>query len=242
MAKYAFADLHGRLDLFNEIINFIKPEDELYFLGDAGDRGPQSWETIKAVYNHPQITFLKGNHEDLLLRAVHITADDFDVRNLIQNGGLNTYMDFMDDPDREKWFFKLNNLPYLAQIENAEGKEIILSHAGFTPLVADEFVLDRNDLMWDRSHFNDKFPIEQYPDLYIIHGHTCPIFIQEDMDKFNGKEHVDMEMEEKIMWYADGHKATVDCGSCWSDYIILLNLDTFEEIKFTVDSNANENV
>lgn len=42
MAVYALSDLHGYLDLYKQIKEFLKPEDKVYFLGDAGDRGPQS--------------------------------------------------------------------------------------------------------------------------------------------------------------------------------------------------------
>lgn len=53
MAIYAVSDLHGRFDLYKQICDFLKPEDEVICLGDCGDRGPQSWETITAVYENP---------------------------------------------------------------------------------------------------------------------------------------------------------------------------------------------
>lgn len=40
MATYACSDLHGRLDLLEQIQSFLKSDDRVYFLGDAGDRGP----------------------------------------------------------------------------------------------------------------------------------------------------------------------------------------------------------
>ena len=49
MSVWAFSDLHGHLDLYKQIKEYVKPEDKLYYLGDAGDRGPQSWETVKAI-------------------------------------------------------------------------------------------------------------------------------------------------------------------------------------------------
>ena len=38
MANYVCSDLHGYLELYKKIKNFIKPEDTVFFLGDAGDR------------------------------------------------------------------------------------------------------------------------------------------------------------------------------------------------------------
>ena len=38
MANYVCSDLHGYLELYKKIKSFIKPEDTVFFLGDAGDR------------------------------------------------------------------------------------------------------------------------------------------------------------------------------------------------------------
>ena len=70
MAIYACSDLHGRLDLLKQIQDFLQPDDTVYFLGDAGDRGPNPWETIKAVAQDKRFIYLKGNHEDMLVKAM----------------------------------------------------------------------------------------------------------------------------------------------------------------------------
>ena len=62
---FACSDLHGQLDLWKQIKSFLNPEDTVYFLGDAGDRGPDGWELIKAIANDSQVVYLKGNHEDM---------------------------------------------------------------------------------------------------------------------------------------------------------------------------------
>ena len=33
MATYACSDLHGRLDLLEQVQSFLKPDDKVYFLG-----------------------------------------------------------------------------------------------------------------------------------------------------------------------------------------------------------------
>ena len=70
MAVYACSDLHGRLDLYKQIKAFLNPEDTVYFLGDAGDRGPDSWELIKTIYSDDQFVYLMGNHEEMLVEAM----------------------------------------------------------------------------------------------------------------------------------------------------------------------------
>ena len=65
MTTWAIADLHGHLEIWKKVKEIISPDDIVYVLGDCVDRGPQSWETLKTVYNDPQARLLKGNHEDM---------------------------------------------------------------------------------------------------------------------------------------------------------------------------------
>ena len=67
---FACSDLHGMLPFFEQICEMLESDDIVYFLGDAGDRGPEPWETIKRIAEHPQFIYLKGNHEDMLVRAL----------------------------------------------------------------------------------------------------------------------------------------------------------------------------
>ena len=67
MSVWAFADLHGRKDLFDFIMEKIGPEDKVYCLGDCADRGEDGWAIIKACIDDHRITYLKGNHEAMFL-------------------------------------------------------------------------------------------------------------------------------------------------------------------------------
>ena len=69
MATYAISDLHGSLNLFQAIQNYIRDEDKVYVLGDCGDRGCEPWLTIKEVCKDNRFIYLKGNHEDMLAKA-----------------------------------------------------------------------------------------------------------------------------------------------------------------------------
>ena len=79
---YAIGDVHGRLDLVDELLGRI--EDDItdrpvetaavVFLGDLIDRGPDSAgvvERLQSLHSFPAKTlFLLGNHEEFLLRAL----------------------------------------------------------------------------------------------------------------------------------------------------------------------------
>lgn len=91
VSVYAISDLHGMLCLYQEVKKFLKPEDKVYCPGDCGDRGPDPWETIKAVAADPQFIYIKGNHEDMLVNAMREYAKyecfDRDYALLCFNGG-----------------------------------------------------------------------------------------------------------------------------------------------------------
>ena len=61
MSVYALSDLHGNEILFNKILNFLTPNDKVYFLGDAADRGKVGFGLIKQIYEDPRFIYVKGN-------------------------------------------------------------------------------------------------------------------------------------------------------------------------------------
>lgn len=80
---YAIGDVHGRLDLLDDLLARI--EDDILnrpvktvgvcFLGDLVDRGPNSADVIErlcALRHFPaKMLFLMGNHEEVLLRVLN---------------------------------------------------------------------------------------------------------------------------------------------------------------------------
>ena len=79
---FACSDLHGMMNLYKQIKEFIEPEDTVICLGDCGDRGYDSWELIKKVYTDPQFIYLMGNHERMLIDAgaEFLQTDDYGMK------------------------------------------------------------------------------------------------------------------------------------------------------------------
>ena len=79
---YAVGDVHGRLDLLDQLLDKIhedlnrRPAKKvlLVFVGDLIDRGPGSAQVVERLrtYIHPnvQTAFILGNHEEVLLRIL----------------------------------------------------------------------------------------------------------------------------------------------------------------------------
>src|SRR5688572_27114310 len=79
---YAIGDVHGRLDLLDEVLERIEADigsraaarNFIVFLGDLIDRGPSSAQVLERArtYQLPggRVVFLCGNHEEVLLRLL----------------------------------------------------------------------------------------------------------------------------------------------------------------------------
>lgn len=259
MSVYAWADLHGRFDILMEGLQYINPEDKVYFLGDAADRGPSGWECIKYILNDERFTYMKGNHEDLLWKAIgNIKPENFnedyfhwdEAMNLwFWNGGEVTYNAIMSDDtltgeEKVAIIHKLNDLPFCAVYHNAKNQNVILSHSGYD----DWEYGDEEKFIWDRNHlmFYDTWDGEANE--IVVHGHT-PIELMVEEQQRNVEWLTEKHMREGILgdhfvepqpwkgkgayWYGHNHKCNIDTGAVWNNHSVLLNLDTWEEIIIT---------
>lgn len=222
MSVFACSDLHGRYDLYQQIKEFLKPEDKVVCLGDCGDRGPDSWKTILAVYNDPQFEYLLGNHEHLLAHAMlhYISGESnyyFDaLHGCVENDGYKTLESWIEDGMDREWPTRLLNLPKIKTYDNESGIHIILTHAGLIPGKVSYPVYD---LIWDRDHMEKEWPKDkEFQNILIVHGHTPIQLVDKDATT--------------AIWYSQGHKVDIDCGSVWSGITCLFDLDTFDEHYF----------
>lgn len=220
MSVYACSDLHGRYDLWEKIQAYLKPSDKLYFLGDAIDRGPDGWKLMKELLLDGRVTYIEGNHEDMMLYSV--LSNFCDMSEWFYNGGGATYRSLESDPEAKDWIYTLkHNMRLYAVYQNTNGKFIYLLHAGSNyPLPVE----DKERMLWDRAHIDNPWN-EEYNDIYIVHGHT-PVPSGFYNDKAGCNE------SQTVCTYADGHKICIDGRSAYTGKIALLNLDTFEQIIF----------
>ena len=186
---YAIGDVHGRLDLLGELERKIVRDAEargesrkvIVYLGDYVDRGYES----RGVIDHLMApgpggferVFLKGNHEEFLLRFLQ----DSSVAGVwFANGGIETLMSYgvevsMSPADASRVHADFRSAFPDAHRAFMEGLQVMhreggytFVHAGVRPGVALE---DQNpeDLLWIRSDF-----LEDPRDhgAVIVHGHT----------------------------------------------------------------------
>jgi serine/threonine protein phosphatase 1 len=225
---YAISDLHGMYELWTKIKTYCDDTDTIYFLGDAADRGSEGIRLMLELIEHPQVIYLKGNHEDLLYQAI-AKKKGIDFDNWMFNGGEPTYTAFkkLSSSDQEKILATVNNLPYHMYYKNINNQKIHLTHAGFTPGTpplngVGFYTYPKDNLLWDREHIIDSWP-HGYPNSYIVHGHT-PVQLLWQFGEYGYKP------EEGYCRYCNGHKIDIDNGCFSTNAAIVLDLDTLEPI------------
>ena len=228
MAHFVATDFHGNYNIWEQIKQMITEDDTLIFLGDAIDRGDRGWEIMVELLNDPRVTYLKGNHEDLMYWSYKAPEKYLKSyrESWIKNGGgttLNQIIGFNISQETLDFYLeKINNLPTSAAYTNDKGKTFMLTHAGFNPddlyLNLDEYDQDFNNI-WDRRHIFREWPSD-WDHYYIIHGHT-PIAMCNQARAF-----IDDIISEVPFIYANGHKINIDAGTYDTNAAIVYNLDT----------------
>jgi serine/threonine protein phosphatase 1 len=188
---YGVGDIHGRLDLLDELLHKIHADIErsnarkvlLVFVGDLIDRGPSSAQVIERLrtYKHAGVrtVFLLGNHEEVLLRILRGDAELISKWQLF--GGSECLKSYDVDPDLVR---RMREEDALETIRAAVPKEhvkflesfddscrfgdYLFVHAGIRPGV--EFDQQRqSDLRWIREPFLFD---ETDHGFVVVHGHT----------------------------------------------------------------------
>ncbi|MEJ2409957.1 MAG: metallophosphoesterase [Novosphingobium sp.] len=104
---YAIGDIHGRSDLFEDLIRIIEDDDaargpastRIILLGDLVDRGPDSAGVVaraQAWARTRPIEFIQGNHEEMLLAGRTKTEA---LRSFLRFGGRETILSYGVSPE-----------------------------------------------------------------------------------------------------------------------------------------------
>jgi serine/threonine protein phosphatase 1 len=188
---YVVGDIHGRLDLLEELLAKIHaelqhrpaPKTLLVFVGDLVDRGPSSAQVIERLrtYRRPGIqpVFLLGNHEEVLLRV--LGGDTSLIPSWLQFGGSQCLQSYGVDANG------LRGRPPETVVELVRGAvaeshveflesfadscrfgDYLFVHAGVRPGV-DLEQQSQSDLRWIREPFLSD---EADHGFVVVHGHT----------------------------------------------------------------------
>jgi serine/threonine protein phosphatase 1 len=191
---YAIGDVHGRLDLFEVLLERLAadhaarpgPSAHLVLLGDYIDRGPRSAQLLDRLANGPPPwatwTLLRGNHEQVLL-DLYDGSDgflkrlagwlDFGGRETLRSYGLPSSLAFGDDlaaiGAEIRRLVPERHITLIRSMPLAHrAANYLFVHAGLRPGLAVEYQQER-DLLWIRDEF-----LESDADhgALVVHGHS----------------------------------------------------------------------
>jgi serine/threonine protein phosphatase 1 len=160
-------DVHGHFQGLMALIEYLdlNPEDQLYFLGDLVDRGPESAAVVKFVRtnNYP---CLMGNHELLMLNAFPAgQAQSSGFMSWLYCGGRETINSYLNLDDLRADLEWMKGLPLYLDLG-----DLWLVHAGVDP----HRPLNQQsteEFCWIRSAFH--FAHQPFfSDKTIVTGHT----------------------------------------------------------------------
>ena len=199
---YVVGDIHGRLDLLEELLAKIHAELQrkpsrktlLVFVGDLIDRGPSSAEVVERLrtYHREGIrpVFILGNHEEVLLRVVHGDAQLitkwrwFGGSECLQSYGIDP-QDLTHLTDDEALAVVREAIPkehveFLESfVDSCRFGDYLFVHAGIRPGVE----LDQqrqDDLRWIREPF---LLDDTDHGFVVVHGHTISNEVDEQPNR-----------------------------------------------------------
>lgn len=179
MRKFVIGDIHGNYKELNELLSKINPDfnnDELIFLGDYIDRGPDNYQVIQLLitlqkrYGKNHIILLRGNHEQMAINNINCGYIDYN------NGYDATYRDFTRNNDSiENYLEFFNSLPLYYEDDN-----FIYVHGGIRPGISLKKQKDI-DLLWIREEFYES--TTNFSKI-VVFGHTPTIYINRKWDPY----------------------------------------------------------
>lgn len=186
---FAIGDVHGRLDLLDQILKKIRIEAKKYkkhtkilvMLGDYIDRGPHSRGVLERlvdlqkgnILNDFEVHLLKGNHEDAMLSFLA----EKDSLTWLSNGGAETVASYGLNPQKNLDSLSSDFLKVLPKSHRKVLRKMKFCvalgdygfvHAGVRPGVA-WAQQNPDDLLWIRAAFLQSDEDHEH---MVIHGHS----------------------------------------------------------------------
>jgi diadenosine tetraphosphatase ApaH/serine/threonine PP2A family protein phosphatase len=226
MSRYVIGDIHGCNDELRYLIEGLPlvSGDQLVFLGDYIDRGPDSRGVVSFLISlqrsHPEIqsVFLKGNHEDMLLSYLGLDGQHGEM--FLVNGGNATLESYgiaasRPEPQEALSFIPPEHLSFYQQLENHHVTDSFLCvHAGVHPRKPLGEQTDE-ELFWIRNAFIYSSHILPYT---ICFGHTpqatvfydLPYKVGLDTGLVYGNMLTCLELDEKVLYQINRGRRSVN--------------------------------
>lgn len=205
----AIGDIHANYYRLKKLLDKInlQNDDQLIFLGDYTDRGTATVDTVKLILKLsklPNVTCLKGNHEDMMLEYFN----DHIYDDWLYNGGQQAYDDLIEYPELFNEYINFAKTLKIKHELVLNNKKYIFVHAGMNPSNPD----DEFSNLWIREYFYNNY---KGNDIYVV-GHTPTIYFDFQQNTFtntySNKDFLPVKLHNNIY--------CIDTGSYYEDGFI----------------------
>jgi serine/threonine protein phosphatase 1 len=223
---FVIGDIHGGLKALFQVLERanISKNDTLIFLGDFVDgwsESPAVLDFLIALEKTHNCIFIKGNHDDLLLKWLCKDNEGFDERMWFNHGGEASALSYqnIENSTKEKHIqFLLSLQDYHLDDENR-----LFIHAGFTNVRGVKHEFFTRLFYWDRTLWETALAMDNqlskdaltypnrlklYKEIYI--GHTPVTKIDETIP-----------INKACVW-------NVDTGAAFQGKLTIMDVDTKE--------------
>jgi serine/threonine protein phosphatase 1 len=226
MRKFVLGDIHGGLKAVHQVLERAKitKEDTLIFLGDFVDgwsESPAVLDFLIELQKEQNCIFIRGNHDDLLLKWLSGDTEGFDEKMWFVHGGEASALSYqnIDASTKEK------HIHFLKSLQNyyLDSQNRLFVHAGFTNMRGVEHEFFKPLFYWDRTLWETALAMDNqlskdaitypnrlkiYKEIYI--GHTPVTKIDETVP-----------VNKACVW-------NVDTGAAFKGVLTIMDIDTKE--------------
>ena len=158
-------DVHGYYEPLLELLDKV-PGDDICFVGDLIDRGPQSYEVVKLVMEK-NYKCVMGNHEYMMVEASKSVQASQHWHN---NGARPTLMSYPGEKELREHLDWMSKLPLFIEFpEKIEYRNLVVSHSS----VAAVWHMKDNPNSTFKDHVLwNRWPIDNVMKIFNVFGHT----------------------------------------------------------------------
>lgn len=241
--RYIISDIHGCYNEYMELLEKIhfSDADTLYILGDSVDRGPEPIKVLQDLIYRPNIIYIIGNHDYVMLTILrklaveiteensetHLSTDDMlDFTCWLSDGGGVTAQQFRKlSRDEQEDILEFLEEAFIYDTIEHEGELYILTHAGINNFEKEKDLeeYDFSDFIFGRADYNRSY--FEKDNVFLVSGHTPTALIRQD--------------QQPLVYLEHGHIA-LDCGCVFGGKLAAYCIETGE--VFYVDSQQGQGI
>ena len=266
---FFFTDIHGMSNLYHRIIDYCitkDPECTIIFGGDACDRGPNGYHIMKDLLSRPNVIYLKGNHEDIFVKAAYEIEKHFDFKNVsenrihhvlnstmtfdykysniqtsIYNGGMDTLVDWVMDGMPMNFVKQIEALPLTFSWKKYDFCHAAGVYRTFREVSECEYYHKPIDEYLSDSIMwsRSAFDYGWETDRIAVFGHTPVTYLLQDLGT-TGNKFKPYKYTGKFDEEMTGEKIDMDTGACFTGYAYVLNCLTGKYQGYYYNKETNE--